>query len=134
MQFLLSLAPAYAEVFLLCMICAILLIDLFLTDEQRNVTYVLSMLTLLGCFLITALVDPVNEVDPFSDMFVTDPMASVLKLCIYASVAVVFVYSQSYIRSRDMFRGEFFVLALFAMLGMLIMVSGSSMLTLYLGL
>jgi NADH-quinone oxidoreductase subunit N len=134
MQFLLSLAPAYAEVFLLCMICAILLIDLFLSDEQRGLTYLLSLATLLGCFFITAFVDPINEVEPFSDMFVTDSMASVLKLCIYISVAVVFVYSQSYIRSRDMFRGEFFVLALFATLGMVVMVSGSSLLTLYLGL
>ncbi len=134
MQFLLSLAPAYAEVFLLCMICIILLVDLFLTDEQRDLTYVLTLLTLLGCFLITVVADPVNDVDPFSNMFVIDPMASVLKLCIYASVAMVLVYSRCYIRSRDMFRGEFFVLALFATLGMLVMVSGSSMLTLYLGL
>ena len=65
---------------------------------------------------------------------VTDPLASVLKLCIYVSVAVVLVYSQTYIRARSMFRGEFFVLALFATLGMLVMVSGASMLTLYLGL
>jgi len=134
MQFLLSLAPAYAEVFLLCMICAILLIDLFLSDAQRQITYFLTLLTLAGCFLITACADPVNEIEPFSDMFVTDPMASVLKLCICASVAAVLVYSQLYLRSRDLFRGEFFVLVLFAMLGMLIMVSGSSMLTLYLGL
>ena len=134
MQFIHSLAPAYAEIFLLCALCAILLIDLFLTDEQRGLTYVLSLLTLLGCFLITAFADPVNDVEPFSDMLVTDPLASVLKLCIYVSVAVVLVYSQTYIRARSMFRGEFFVLALFATLGMLVMVSGASMLTLYLGL
>jgi NADH-quinone oxidoreductase subunit N len=134
MQFLLSLAPAYAEVFLLCMICAILLIDLYLTDEQRDLTYLLTLLTLAGCFLITALADPVNETEPFSDMFVADPMASVLKLCIYASVAIMLVYSQLYLRARDIYRGEFFVLTLFATLGMLVMVSGSSMLTLYLGL
>jgi NADH-quinone oxidoreductase subunit N len=134
MQFLLSLAPAYAEVFLLCMICVILLVDLFLTDEQRGLTYLLSLFALFGCFLITAYADSVNEVEAFSDMLVSDPMASVLKLGIYASVAVVLVYSQSYIRARDMFRGEFFVLALFATLGMMVMVSGSSMLTLYLGL
>ena len=134
MQFIHSLAPAYAEIFLLCALCAILLIDLFLTDEQRGLTYMLSLLTLLGCFLITAFADPVNDVEPFSDMLVTDPLASVLKLCIYVSVAVVLVYSQTYIRARSMFRGEFFVLALFATLGMLVMVSGASMLTLYLGL
>ena len=47
MQFIHSLAPAYAEIFLLCALCAILLIDLFLTDEQRGLTYVLSLLSLL---------------------------------------------------------------------------------------
>ena len=134
MQFIHSLAPAYAEIFLLCALCAILLIDLFLTDEQRGLTYVLSLLTLLGCFLITAFADPVNDVEPFSDMLVTDPLASVQKLCIYVSVAVVLVYSQTYIRARSMLRDEFFVFALFATLGMLVMVSGASMLTLYLGL
>ena len=63
MQFIHSLAPAYAEIFLLCALCAILLIDLFLTDEQRGLTYVLSLLALLGCFLITAFADPVNDVE-----------------------------------------------------------------------
>ena len=134
MQFLLSLAPAYAEVFLLCMICVIMLVDLYLTDEQRDLTYFLTLLTLLGCFMITAFADPVTDVEPFTDMVVADPMASVLKLGIYLSVAVVLVYAQNYIRARGMFRGEFFALALFATLGMLVMASGSSLLTLYLGL
>ena len=74
MQFLLSLAPAYAEVFLLCMICAILIIDLFLTDGQRDLTYALTLLTLLGCFVITAFADPVNDIEPFTDM--NDPSFS----------------------------------------------------------
>ena len=38
MQFITPLAPAYAEVFLLCMVCVILLLDLFLSDEQRGIT------------------------------------------------------------------------------------------------
>jgi NADH-quinone oxidoreductase subunit N len=46
----------------------------------------------------------------------------------------VLVYSRTYIISRDLFRGEFFVLALFAVLGMMIMISANHMLTLYLGL
>jgi NADH-quinone oxidoreductase subunit N len=137
MQFIMPLFPAYAEVFLLAMVCVILLLDLFVSDERRWVTYALTMVTLLGCFLLTALVILASDASPistFSGMFVSDLMANVLKLGIYCTVAMVLVYSQAYIRARGMFRGEFFVLALFAMLGMMVMVSANHLLTLYLGL
>ncbi len=134
MQFITPLAPAYAEIFLLCMLCVILLLDLFLSDARRGITYALTLLTLLGCFLITGYAGHGGEIYTFSGMFIADPMANVLKLAIYVAVAIMLVYSQSYIRARDMFRGEFFVLTLCAMLGMMVMVSGNHLLTLYLGL
>ena len=134
MQFIMPLAPAYAEIFLLCMVCVILLLDLFLSDDRRGIIYALTLATLAGCFLITVYTDPVGERYTFSGMFVADLMANVLKLGIYIAVSIVLVYSQSYIRARDMFRGEFFVLALFAALGMMVMVSANHLLTLYLGL
>ena len=134
MNFITPLAPAYAEIFVLLMVCAILIIDLFLGDERRGVTYALTLATLGGAFLITGYVGAGNDVYTFSGMFVGDLMASVLKLFIYLAVAIVLTYAQSYIRARDMFRGEFFVLSLFAMLGMMVMVSANHLLTLYLGL
>ena len=134
MQYITPLAPAYAEIFLLCMLCAILLLDCFLDDEQRGITYVLTLLTLGGCAIITWVKTTTDPVFTFSGMFVSDLMSSMLKLGIYGSTAMAMVYSQSYIRARDMFRGEFFVLTLFAVLGMMIMVSASHLLTMYLGL
>ena len=44
------------------------------------------------------------------------------------------VYSREYIRLRGMFQGEFFALMLFATLGMMVMISASHFLTLYMGL
>ena len=134
MEYITPLAPAYAEIFLLCMICVILLLDLFLADARRGVTYGLTLLTLLGCFVITGFSDPGTEQYTFSGMFVGDLMANVLKLGIYIAVSIVLIYAQSYIRARDMFRGEFFALSLFALLGMMVMVSANHLLTLYLGL
>jgi NADH-quinone oxidoreductase subunit N len=134
MEFITPFAPAYAEVFVLAMVCTILMLDLFVPDERRWVTYALTLATLAGCFLITGFTDWSGEIYSFSGMFVADPMANLLKLGIYITVAVVLVYSQAYIRARGMFRGEFFVLALFAMLGMMVMVSANHLLTLYLGL
>ena len=134
MPFITPLAPAYAEVFVLAMVCVILLADLYLSDDKRGITYALTLATLGGCFLITGFTDPASDIYTFSGMFVADLMANVLKLGIYIAVAIVLVYSQSYIRARNMFRGEFFVLSLTAMLGMMVMVSANHLLTLYLGL
>ena len=134
MQFITPLAPAYAEIFLLGMVCVILLADLFVSDEKRDITYGLTLAALAGCFAITGFVDQGSESYTFSGMFVADLLANVLKLGIYVVVAIVLVYAQAYIRARDMFRGEFFVLALFATLGMMVMVSANHLLTLYLGL
>ncbi|MDD2834431.1 MAG: NADH-quinone oxidoreductase subunit NuoN, partial [Methylotenera sp.] len=70
----------------------------------------------------------------FTGAFVDDAMSDVLKLMIYAGTALIFIYSRHYLQARNMFRGEFYALVLFSMLGMMIMVSGQSMLTLYIGL
>jgi NADH-quinone oxidoreductase subunit N len=134
MEFIAPFTPALAETFLLAMVCTILLVDAFLSDAQRWITYALTMATLVVCFLITGFTDWGGEIYTFSGMFVADPLANMLKLFIYLTVAIVLVYSQAYIRDREMYRGEFFVLALFAMLGMMVMVSANHMLTLYLGL
>src|SRR5258705_4736419 len=128
---------AYPEVFLLAAGCAILVIDLFLKDAARWVTYALSLATLLGCAALTGIATYATSgrlAYTFHDMFVSDLMASVLKMFTYIAVALCLAYSRVYMAERGMYRGEFFVLALFAMLGMMVMISAGHFLTLYLGL
>jgi len=48
-----NLLPAYPEIFLLVMVSAILVVDLFLPQRLRFVTYALTQLTLLGCAVLT---------------------------------------------------------------------------------
>ena len=134
MQYILPLWPAYPELFLLLMACVILVADLFVADENRIVTYGLTQATLAGCAILTYLTATGEPVYTFSGMFVDDLMADVLKLMTYLGTIVVLVYSRTYLGTRDLFRGEFFVLVLFAVLGMVIMISANHMLTLYLGL
>ena len=133
-----NLVPAYAEVALLIGASAILLIDMFLSKAQRSITYVLSLLTLLVCAgLSYADFASGATVYTFHGMFVSDPMANLLKLFTYLTVGMTLVYSRQYAGDRDMLSGnlggEFYVLALFAMLGQLIMISGSNFLSIYLG-
>jgi len=129
-----NFTPALPEIFVLTMICIVLVVDLFLTDKNRSITYLLSQATLLGAAILTVVVQSAVPEFTFSGMFVNDSMGAVLKLFIYLSTAVVFIYSRDYLIERDLFKGEFFVLALFAVLGMMIMVSANNLLTIYLGL
>ena len=134
MSYLSTLTPAYAEIFLLFMVSAILIVDLFLTNPDKTATYILVQLTLLGCAVITVTTYEPGVVHLFNNMFVDDLMSDVLKLLSYLTVSMVLVYSRHYLQVRGLFTGEFMVLALFSLLGMMVMISASHFLTLYLGL
>jgi len=102
--------------------------------KNRIVIYGLAQFTLLGAAYMTVSTHTAGAGFAFTGMFIDDPLADVLKLMIYLGTSVIFVYSRQYLQLREMFRGEFYALVLFAMVGMMIMVSGGSMLSLYVGL
>ncbi|MEN8216555.1 MAG: NADH-quinone oxidoreductase subunit N [Pseudomonadota bacterium] len=130
----LNMAGLLPEILLLTMACIILAIDAYLPKNLRHLTYQLSQGTLIGTALLLLATAPEQRVLAMNDMFVNDPMSAVLKLFILLIVFVAFIYSQDYLRDRKLFKGEYFVLGLFAVLGMMIMVSAHSLLTVYLGL
>lgn len=130
----LNLVPAYAEVFVLAAACIVLLVDVFLSDEQRWITATLTFATLVGAAAITTFVSGVDgRVTALGDMYVADPMGDVLKLFTYLIVGVTLLYSRDYLAQRGLFRGEYYLLALFAMLGIMVIISANSLLTVYLG-
>jgi len=134
MEYIMPLWPAYPELFLLAMACVVLIVDLFISDDNRVVTYGLTQFTLAGCALLTFFTGNAEPVYTFSGMFVDDLMADALKLATCVAVIVMLVYARAYNAARGLFRGEFFTLALFATLGMMVMISANHLLTLYLGL
>lgn len=130
----LNLYPVLPEVLLLCAVSTLLIIDLFVSDESRHVTYWLTQITLLGCAAVTLATWQPTPVHTFSNMVVDDWMSDVLKLGSYLSVSLMLFYSRDYLRDRGLFRGEFFALTLFSLLGVMVMISANHLLTLYLGL
>ncbi|HWU83660.1 MAG TPA: NADH-quinone oxidoreductase subunit NuoN [Methylophilaceae bacterium] len=129
-----DLIAVLPEIFVLLMAMFILLLDLFLKSNTRILLYIFSQLTLLGVAFITISTHTPSVSYAFTGMFVDDPMADVLKLMIYLGTSMLLAYSRVYIALRGMFRGEFYALVLFAMAGMMVMVSGQNFLTLYMGL
>jgi NADH-quinone oxidoreductase subunit N len=127
-------AAAAPEIFLGLAICAVLLVDVFLRDHQRETTYVLAMLALIGTAGVTAYFAVSESVVTFNGSYVTDPASGVLKMFAYVTLGVTFLYSREYLHNNGLLQGEFFVLGLFGLLGVMIMISAHSLLTLYLGL
>src|SRR6056297_47904 len=131
-----ELQLALPEIFVAIMACVVLVADLFVTDRRRGFTHTLAVLVLVFAAIITLRVMmPVGEsVLAFSETFVRDRFGDVVKLFAYLVLAGVFVYAKHFLRAAGLFKGEFYSLSLFALLGVMIMVSAASLLTVYLGL
>ncbi|MBT8062095.1 MAG: NADH:ubiquinone oxidoreductase subunit N, partial [Gammaproteobacteria bacterium] len=129
-----NIGLASTEIFLLCAICVVLLVDLFVSQQRRIITYWLALASIAGSFAYAWSMGLGPAALAFNGSFVLDGMATVLKLATCIVVALAFIYSRTYMQTRELFKGEFYVLGLFGMLGMFVMISAHSLLTIYLGL
>ena len=130
----LNLIPAAPEMVLATALFTVLLVDLWLNDRQRWITYALSILAVALTAAVQWGVWVKEPVETFSHMFVLDGFAQLAKMAMYAAVIAVFVYSKAYVQVRQIYQGEFYTLSLFGLLGMCVMVSANHFLTLYVGL
>ena len=129
-----SLQPALPEIYLTAAICVLLLADVFFGDRRRWLAPVLTLALLAGGALVTSqFANVADRVLLFGNTYVTDPLAVFLKLFGFMSIAVALLYSREYLERRGMMRGEYYVLALTSLLGIFVMVSANSLLTVYIG-
>ena len=129
-----SLVPVTPEICLVVAICVILLVDVFAGEKRAGLTSTLTLLALAVSAALTVRYAHVTErVVLLNGMYVADELAFVLKLAAFLVVAVALLYSRSYLINRDILRGEYYVLALTALLGICVLVSANNLLTVYLG-
>jgi NADH-quinone oxidoreductase subunit N len=129
-----SLAPAVAEIWLVIAICFLLLVDVFFGATRRGLTATLTLVALaLGAWLTVNLGHVTQRTLLFHGLYLADELAYVLKLAGFLVVAVALLYSRTYLENRSILRGEYYVLALSALLGIFVLISANSLLTLYLG-
>lgn len=132
--FAFNFGAALPEIVLAGAAAGILVVDLFVSDSRRQVSYWLTQLALLAAAWLTWTFPDDTPLRAFGGMFVADKLAGVLKIFAYLAVSLTLFYSRSYLAARGLFRGETFVLALTALLGMMVMISANSFVSLYLGL
>ena len=124
---------ALPELFLLSAISIILIFDLFASERLKLITYYLTQLSLIITgWLVFELIGQSATI--FSGTFVLDTMGSTFKIFIMGFAIIALVYTRHYLKVHELLRNEYFILALMSILGMMVMVSGHSLLTLYMGL
>ena len=128
---LMTLLP---EIIVLAMAMSILLISLFLKPKQKIINYIIAQISLavVAFAIISTHTEAVSYA--FSDMFVDDTLSDVLKLMMVVATSIMLVYTRQYMQLRNLFKGEYYALVLFGLLGMMIMVSGQNLISIYMGL
>jgi NADH-quinone oxidoreductase subunit N len=123
------------EILLTVFACLVLVVDVFRNPTSTAVTFwtaVISVLT-VSVFLIVGGF-PETRQTAFSETFVLDPLSVTLKTFLLLVVVGTFFYAREYFSNQNLERNEFFILAIFSTLGMMVLISAQSLLTLYLGL
>lgn len=127
-------APAMAEIALACGICLVLLADLFISEQRKGLTLTLALAVLLITAWFVYVAGGAGTELTFNGSYIADGLARVLKLFTLLLVGGVFVYSHAYLHTRGLLKGEYYLLGLFATLGMFVMISAHSFIVMYLGL
>jgi NADH-quinone oxidoreductase subunit N len=129
-----SYAPALPEITLAAAACLILLLDVYGAHRQRGLTATLTMLALVTGVLVTNQYAMVAQrTILFDGLYVADRLAAFLKLAGFIAMGTAMFYSQEYLDQRGMRGGEYYVLCLTALLGIFVLISANSLLTVYLG-
>ena len=122
------------ELYLTAAACILLLLDVFLKDEQRDATHWLAVgVMLVAIFLVIRGQPPGTEV-AFGGMFIRDRMSEILKVTVLIATILVFVMARPWLKDRKLFIGEFYSLSIFSVLGVMVLVSAGNLVTVYLGL
>ena len=129
-----DLTPIIPEIIVLLTAFTVLLVDLFAAKNNRSLT--LAVTTIIGLLLAMLAETQLHgkDITGFYGTVVADDF-SILFEFIYMSVAILTVFvSRHYIAENEMNFGEYYVLLLTAVSGMMFMTSGLDLLVIFIGL
>lgn len=128
-----DLMPLLPELVLVGSAFALLMLDLFISERQRVVVHVLSIVTLIVVAGMLAM-DVGGQGTVLNGMFIRDDMADVLKWVTCVVSAFALVYTWTFLRERGLYKAEIAVLMLFSVAGMMLLISAGNLVMVYLGL
>ena len=113
--------------------CALLLLDVFLLKRRKGLTPLLAAIGLVVA-LGFALAQVGEELVSFGGMVVVDGFAIFLTILLLASGLVAVAIAFDYLKRMGLDRGEYYVLLLFSLSGMLLMAVAADLIVVFLAL
>jgi NADH-quinone oxidoreductase subunit N len=133
-----ALAP---ELVLAAGLCLVLLVDLFVPDHRRWITATLSGFVLLGALLpvvtLAVIGDDVRSVlsgEGITGRYVVDNFALVMKALFLLAGYVVVLLSTTEMDEKGHYQGEYYVMLLSSVLGMVMIASSRDLISLFIAL
>ncbi len=130
-QHILAILP---EILIASGACAILLFDLFIpVGRKHELAYLVALPTLLAAGIASSWLIHASF-NAFGGMFLLDPFSTFFKFMLYAAGVLTILLSPRYLDLERIHLGEYYAFLLFAICGMMVMVSGGDLIMIYLGL
>ena len=129
-----NLIPVLPEIFMAAMIVLMLIVDAFVSESKKDLNTFLTLLALAGCLVLQKAIDRGITQVTFNNMFILDGIATGTKMFTYLLSFISVLYIKRYVSDKQILKGEFYAIFLFAVLGMMVMISANNMLVLYVGL
>ena len=124
--------PALSEIFLALGLTALVAIAMFVPEPKRfKAVYGATLLLFLGTLLIQIFG---GTGVAFNDQFIQDEFSRVLKCAVLIASFAALVVGRDFLERDNLDRFEYPLLGGFAVLGMLVMISASDLMSLYIGL
>jgi NADH-quinone oxidoreductase subunit N len=122
------------EFFLVAAACVLLLADAFMKPAERPYLHWLSIGVLAVTIYLVLAFQPAGPVTAFHGMFILDGVSEILKVFSLLCTILVFIYGRPYLNDRKLLVGEFYTLMIFAVIGVMLLVSAGNLIMIYLGL
>lgn len=130
---IINILAAMPEIIVISAACLLLMVDLFLRKGQKHIIAYLSLIVILIAAGETLRLSGGN-IQVFYRMFAADSFSAFFKMLFYLSTALCILLSINYAKIEDIEHGEYYILMLFALSGMMIMASAIDLISIYVGL
>ena len=131
-----AITAVLPELILLCCACMMMLIDACCSLHRVRLTYSCAQiaLCLAGYVSLHQYFTYAESFTVFANHYIVDQLAILSKLSIYLCSVLALAYAQPYLQTRRIPHSAYYLLSIFAVLGMSIMVSANNVVVIYLGL
>ena len=130
MTFLIFFTP---EIILLSFLSIVIVTDLYLDTSKKFYSYIILQVSLLFTLFFLIYYQSELTISAY-EIYDTSIFSTLFKIFLTSLLIIIFYFSYSYLETYKKYKSEYFMIMIFALLGMMIMVSANHLLILYLGI